>query len=161
MTRSRASLLPNRVEASPHDTHLSQHGEVMAVLHDQGDSIGPILVATRRQADSGIMVLSSACKLLYANKAARHFLRRLNRRENGHSTDGAFPVSVADILDEMLKSLTSGTSIPDRGQLEARRVLVERDQAVLLQAFGIPDRLKGERSRVVLTIQESTRTLET
>lgn len=160
MTQGLASLLPNRVEARTHDTHLSLHREVMTVSHDQGDSIGPILVATRRQTDSGIMVLSSACKLLYANKAARHFLRRLNRRENGHSTDGAFPVSVADLLDKMLKSLESGTSNPDRGQLEARRLLVERDQSVLLQAFGISDRLRGQRSRVVLTIQETTRALE-
>jgi hypothetical protein len=160
MKQGFASLLPNRVEARTHDTHLSQHGEVMAVSHNEGDSIAPIQLATRRQADSGIMVLSSACKLLYANKAARHFLRRLNRRENGHSTDGAFPVSVADLLDEMLKSLASGTSNPDRGQLEGRRLLVEQDQAVLLQAFGIPDRLKGQRSRVVLTIQETTRALE-
>jgi hypothetical protein len=100
-------------------------------------------------------VLSMACKVLYANEVAHHFLRRLNRRENGHSTDGAFPVSVADLLDEMLKSLETRTTNRNREQLEAKRLLVGQDQPLLLKAFGIPDRLNHQRSRIILVIQES------
>src|SRR5512143_387037 len=118
MTQVLASLLPNLVEVRTHDSHLLQHGEVMTVSHNEDDSAHPIQVATRRQADSGIMVLSSSCKVLFANKASYHFFRRLNRRENGHSTDGAFPVSVADLLDKIQKSLETRTANRDRVRFE-------------------------------------------
>ncbi|HEX9155152.1 MAG TPA: hypothetical protein VF819_06275 [Nitrospira sp.] len=154
MTQVVASLLPNLVEVRTHDTRLLQHGEVMTVSHNEVDSAHPIQVATRRQADSGIMVLSSSCKVLYANKASHHFFRRLNRRENGHSTDGAFPVSVADLLDKILKSLEARTANRDRVRLQVKRLVVEQDQQVLVQGFGIPDRLDIQQSRIVLTIQE-------
>jgi hypothetical protein len=128
------------------------------VAQDESLSAPPVPVAARGQADSGIMVLSSTCKVLYANKAARHFLRQLNRRENGHSTDGAFPVAVAGLLDEILKWLESRNAHRDQDQLEGRRLVLGQPQPLLLQVFGIPNRLDIWRSRIVLTIQETPQT---
>ncbi|HLZ34768.1 MAG TPA: hypothetical protein VKP13_12170 [Nitrospira sp.] len=157
MTQGLAFWLHNRAEVSTDKRHLSQQGEAVTVSHSEDDSAPLIQVAVRRPADAGIMVLSSACKVLYANKAAYRYFKRLNRGENGYSTDGAFPVSVANFLDGMLKSLETRTADRDREQLQVRRLLVERDQALLLQAFGIPDRLNVQRSRIVLTISEASR----
>lgn len=129
--------------------------EGLPMSQDEGDSGYPISLAARGHVNSGIMVLSSTGKVLYANKAAHDFLGQLNRRENDHSTNGVFPESVDNLFGEMLKLLR--TPVTNRGwkQLEARRLVVGRDQQVLLQAFGIPDRLDMQRSRIVLTIQET------
>ncbi len=160
MTQDLAFVLPNLVQVRTRNAHLLRHGEVMTVPENEVDPAQPIQVATRRQADSGIMVLSSACKVLYANKAAHHFFMRLNRKENGHLTDGAFPVSVADLFDKILKSLETRTTHRDQVRLEVKRLVVEQEQQVLVQGFGIPDQLDIQRSRVVLTIQEIAPSME-
>jgi hypothetical protein len=134
---------------------LTQQKEIATILRDDGNSEDPRFAA-REHVSSGIVVLSSTCKVLYVNKAAQDFLVRLNRNENGHSTHGAFPGSVDNLLDEMLKLLP--TAVGNRGwrQLEARPLLAASDESVLVQAFGIPDRLDLQRSRIVLTIQETS-----
>ena len=125
------------------------------MLQAESDSGYSLPFAAKGHVNSGIMVLSSSCKLLYANKAAHDFLRRLNRKENEHSTTGAFPGSVDNLFGEMLNLLR--TPVTNRGgkQLEARRLVSARDRPVLLQAFGIPDRLDIQRSRIVITIQDT------
>lgn len=153
MTSVIATALSDRVESRRRDTHMSQQGEVLGVSHNSRDSENLSRDITKRWLSLGIMVFSSACKVLYANQAAYHFLKVLNRRENGHATDGALPVSIADLFDQILQSLESRITPHDYEQLEARRSLVGHDQSVLLQAFGLPDRLETQRSRVVITMQ--------
>jgi hypothetical protein len=130
--------------------------EGMTTPQDESDCEHPVPVATRRQPDSGIIVYSSTCKVLYANNAAHQFLRRVNGREHGPSIheDDPFSSFVDDLLTEMLKSLEARTTTGDRGILQAGRLVVRQDQPVLLQAFAIPDRLDIQRSRIVLTLQE-------
>lgn len=154
MAQCLAPLLSDQGETGMLDPRRPQDGEVLTVTQDECDSVHSVPVATMRRLDLGIMVLSSTCKVLYANTAAHRFLKRLNRGENGHSTAGAFPASVADLLDEILKSFETGPAKRDREQLEERRLVVGQDQALLLQAFSIPDRMNEQRSRIVLTIQE-------
>jgi hypothetical protein len=160
MTRGLASSLSHCAEFSVQDTHLSEHREVPTVSHNNSDSGDLSQPTTKQRASLGIMVFSSSCKVLYANQAAYHFLKVLNRRENSHATPGVLPVSIADLFDQILKSLES--RITDRGyeQLEGRRLLVEQEQSVLLQAFGVPDRLGMQRSRVVITIQSVIRPVD-
>jgi hypothetical protein len=153
MTQVLASSLSNCAEVSAQDTYLSQHEEVLIVSHSNSNSEDLTHVLAEQRANLGIMVLSSACKVLYANQAAYHFLKVLNRRENSHATPGALPVSIADLFDQILKSLESRIMNRDLEQLEARRLLVGQDQSVLLKAFGVPDRLGIQRSRVVITMQ--------
>jgi hypothetical protein len=138
-----------------------QQGEVVTMSQEEGESAHPVSVATRRGINSGIIVLSSTCNVLYVNKAAHEFLVQLNRKENEHPTHGAFPKSIDHLLGVMLDLL--GTAVMNSGgkQLEARRLVTGQDQPVLLQAFGIPDRLDIQRSRIVLTIQETSHPVET
>lgn len=157
MTQDLASSPFNRVEFRAQDIHLSQHGEVLAVPHNSSDSGDLSRDIMKQRAGLGIMVLSSARQVLYENQAAYHFLKALNRRENGHATHGALPGSIADLFDQILKSLESRITNRDHAQLEARRLLVGQDQSVLLQGFGLPDRLGMQRSRVVITMQGGIR----
>ncbi len=123
---------------------------------DECDCFPPAPVAAGGRADPGIMVFSLTCRVLYANKTSHHFLRRLNQRENGHSTAGAFPSSVSDLLDELLKSLEIRATNGDPEPLEARRLVEGEGRRLLLKGFGISDRLDIRRSRIVLTIQETS-----
>lgn len=160
MTQGLASVLSNRVEFRAQDTHLSQHGEVLTVPHHSSDSENFSRDITKQRAGLGIMVFSSACTVLYANQTAYHFLKVLDRGENGHATQGALPVSIADLFDQILKSLESRIRNHDYEQFEARRSLVGQDQSVLLQAFGLPDRLGMQRSRIVITMRGVTRPVD-
>lgn len=74
---------------------------------------------TKQWPSLGIMVFSSVGKVLYANQTAYHFLKVLNRSENGHATDGALPVSIADLFDQILESLESRITHHDYEPLEA------------------------------------------
>jgi len=123
---------------------------------EEGESAHPVSVATRRGINSGIIVLSSTCNVLYVNKAAHEYLVQLNRKENDHPTHGAFPESIDHLLGEILNVLRTAVMNNGWKQLEARRLVTGQDQPVLLQAFGIPDRLDIQRSRIVLTIQETS-----
>lgn len=157
MTQGLASSLSNRVGSCKQGTCLSLHGEVLIVSHNSSDSENLSRVITKQGGGLGIMVFSSACNMLHANQAAHHFLKVLNRGENGHATDGALPVSIADLFDQILQSLESRGTNHDHEQLEVRRSLAGQDQPVLLHAVGLPNRLGIQRSRVVITMQEVIR----
>jgi hypothetical protein len=125
---------------------------------DERQSVLPMVLAARRHFNSGIVVFSSARKVLYVNEAAHDFFRRLNRMENDHTTwaiQGAVPRSVDNLLDEMLKLLRHAVMNRSWKRLEARP-LVAADQPVLVQAFGIPNRVDTQRSLIVLTIQDTS-----
>lgn len=157
MTHDLASSPSNRAEFRAQDMHMLQHQEVLAVSLSTSDSGDLSRDITKLPTSVGIMVFSSACEVLYANQAAYHFLKTLNHREKGHAIHGALPVSIADLFDQILKSLESRIANRDHPQLEARRLLVGQDQSVLLRGFGIPDRLGIQRSRVVITMQRRIR----
>ncbi len=157
MTQGLASSLTNLVEFRAQDMRVSQHGEVLSVPQNSGESEDLSRDITTQRAGLGIMVFSSACKVLYANQAAYHFLKALNHWENGHATDGALPDSIAGLFDQIRKSLESRVTNRDHERFEGRRLLVGEDQSVLLQGFGLPDRLGILRSRVVITMQGGIR----
>jgi len=100
-------------------------------------------------------VFSSTRKALYVNETGQQLLLQLNRNENGHSADTAIPRSVVHLLDEMLPFLQVGGADSGWRQLEAKRLGVASDRAVVVRTFGIPDRLDVKRSLIVLTIQET------
>jgi hypothetical protein len=139
---------------------VSQHEEVLVVSHASSDSENLSPVIMKRPVGLGIIVFSSACNILYANQAAHHFLKVLNRGENGHATDGTLPVSITDLFDRILESLESRGTNHDYEQLEVRRSFAEQDQPVLLRAFGLPNRLGIQPSRVVVTIEEVIRSFD-
>ena len=150
MTQGLASVLSDCVECSVPHSQGSRQGEVVIVPRRGGD-FGHGSRAFTEQV--GIMVFSSTCKVLYANQAAHHFLKALNRQENGHATDGALPASIARLFDEMLQSLECRITNRDQKPLQARRLLEGQDRSVLLQVFGLSDRFGLPRSRVVITLE--------
>ena len=121
----------------------------------EGDAVHPIPLALRGRADSGILVFSSSCTVLYANQLAHQFLRRLNRVENGDSAKSSIPTSVADLLDVVLTSLETRTAQRARTHLEAKRLMMGQDQPLLLRVFVTADQPDITQSRIVLTIRET------
>jgi len=124
----------------------TQQGEILGMPRDE----------RKQHANAGILVLSLNRKVLYANKAAHDFLTRLNRIENDPSTNGAFPRSVDSLLSEVLRLLRAAVLNCDWKHLEAKGLVADAAQPLLVQAFAIPDRLGIQRSRIVLTIQETS-----
>lgn len=125
--------------------------------HTGNDSDNLNRDVTKQWPRLGIMVFSSVRKVLHANQAAYHFLKVLNCTDNGHTADGALPGSIADLFDQILQSLESRITHHDSDPLEARQSLVWQNRSVLVPAFGLPNRLGTQRSRVVVTMQEVTR----
>lgn len=154
MTQGLASVFADCPKVSAQHVPLSQEGEVTFGPHASSDSGEPSEGLTKQWAPAGIMVFSPSCRVLYANQSAYHFLTLLNYRETGHATSGALPASVADLFDQILRSLASPITIGAGKQIEARRVLVGRDHAVVLYAFGLPDRLEIGGLRVVITMRD-------
>ena len=126
----------------------------------QGEIVRMSRHESKQPANAGIVVLSLNRKVLYANKAAHDFLMRLNRSENDPSTNGAFPRSLDNLLSEVLRLLRAAVLNCDWKHLEAKGLVADADQPLLVQAFAIPDRLGIQRSRIVLTIQETTQRLD-
>ena len=153
MTKGGASLLADCSEFSTQHVPVSQEREALTGSHNGSVSGDLSQVLPKSRLTVGIMVFSSSCTMLYANQIAFELLKVLNRWENGHATYGVLPVSVADLFDQMRVSIASRMMNLGCERLEARRVLVGPDPAVLLQAFGLLDRLGMRESRVVITMQ--------
>src|SRR5262245_3284225 len=128
----------------------AKQGEVFPMSQDE----------SKWHINAGIVVLSLNRRVLYANKTAHDFLMRLNRIEHDPSTNGAFPRSVDNLLSEVLRLLRVAVLNCDWKQLEARELVDDADRPLLVQAFAIPDRLGIQRSRIVLTIQETAQRLD-
>lgn len=110
-------------------------------------------------ARQGIMVFASSSNMLYANGDAHYFLKRLN--QEGYTTDGALPVIITDLFDKMRKVLESRPVDSEPCALKTSRLILGQDHPVLLQMFGLPDRLEPHRSRVVIKMEQLPRALET
>lgn len=122
----------------PHEDHISLADGLCA--------------AEKGRCNSGIVVFSSTRKTLYMNEVAQQLLIRLNRAEKG---DSPLPRSVDNLLDEILLVLRIDASERGWKQLAARRFAMAPDRSVLVKTFGIPDRLDAQRSRIVMTMQET------
>ncbi|MGA6829319.1 hypothetical protein ACO9S2_17145 [Nitrospira sp. NS4] len=153
MTQGLASLLMDCPEYGTQEAQMSQEKEALTGPQNGSDSVVLSRVLPKPRRRVGIMVFSSSCKMLYANQTAFEFLKLLNWREHGHATDGALPGSVADLFDRMRLALACWTGNVERQRLEARQLLVDQDEAVLLQAFGLRDQIGGGGSRVVIRME--------
>lgn len=159
MIETVSSRASRRGELNVPANQRSHQPEVLSVSQNKGNSNSEVFSQgiTGDRAGLGIMVFSSACKMLYANQAAYHLLKRLNRRENGHATVGALPSSMTDLFDRIVKSLESRIASGTCEQVEARRLLEGQDESIMLQAFGLPDQQGLQRARIVMTIQGGVR----
>lgn len=153
MTWAFAPSLLNRVESCLRDRHVSPASN---------GSEKPSRDIMKQRPGLGIMVLSSVRTVLYANRTAYHFLKVLHCRENSQATDGTLPVVIADFFDQVLQLLEDRITHHDYEPFEVRRLFVGmgKNRSLLVRAFGLPDRLGTQRSRVVVTMQEVIRPLD-
>lgn len=120
-------------------------------IPENGAQTDPVL--EKAQDQCGIIVLSSARKLLYLNKAARDLLMVLSQHERGRAPNGSLPKSVEYLLDEILALIR--IPVENRGwrRLAAKRLLKAPGESVLVQAFGTHQRPDTPQSPIVLTMQ--------
>lgn len=131
----------------------SQHREVLTVSQEECESARPVPVAATRQAGLGVVVFSPTTRLLYANESARQFLKRLNGTEKDHQTDGVLPLSIDGIFSEILKALEIRAVNGDGELLQVHRLVGGQDKPVVVRAYGLPDQIGMQRSRIVITMQ--------
>lgn len=156
MTQGLASLFSDCIESVIQSSQVPQpgeHGPVVIESRNGNDAGHRSQALTEQRAAIGIMVFSSMCKALYANKAAYEFLKVLNRWENGHATDGALPGVIAGLYDQMELVLVSRIKKGDGETRTAQRLVTGEGQTVRLYAFGLRDRLGVQGSRIVITMQ--------
>ena len=125
----------------------------MTISHENSDTA---LRPAGGQLNAGIVVFSSLRKALYLNDAARRVLIRLHQHENDNPANGALPRSLDTLLDEMLPLLGTANLGGGWKRLQARRLMAGPDRPILVNTFGISDRLDIQRALIVLTFQDAT-----
>lgn len=113
----------------------------------------PTQMATERPPVPGIMVFTATCRLLYSNGAARDFLKRLSQEDGGEATDYSLQPVIARLFNQTRQVVERRPMQGDEGRLDTVRLVVGRDQPVLLQAFGFSDRVDPHRSRIVVRME--------
>jgi hypothetical protein len=109
---------------------ITQQEEIVTLSNDDGHSMTATPFFAGRQLTSGVAVFSSTRRALYVDEAAQELLMRLNRKENEHSTHGAIPSSINNLLDEMLRLLRKAGMHHGWKQLEARWLVAAPNQGV-------------------------------
>jgi hypothetical protein len=118
-----------------------------------GNGVRPDPVPDHAQDHCGIVVLSSARKILYLNKAARDLFMVLNQHERGRASNGSLPKSVDYLLDEILALIRIPVANSGWRRLAAKRLLKAPGESVLVQAFGTRYRPDTPQSPIVLTMR--------
>ena len=62
-----------------------------------------LLASAHEAVDVGLAVFSSSAQVLYLDRPARRLLKRINVNEQGYATDGALPLILAELYDELLR----------------------------------------------------------
>jgi hypothetical protein len=118
-----------------------------------GNGAQPEPVLQNAQEHCGIVVLSSARKILYLNKAARNLLMVLSQHERGRAPNGSLPKSVEYLLDEILALIRIPVEHRGWRRLAAKRLLKAPGESVLVQAFGTRHCPDTPQSPIVLTMR--------
>lgn len=104
--------------------------------------------------DVGFAVFSSSCQMLYLDWPARRLLKRINLSEKGYATDGALPVILTELYDEILRVVCDRMKAQSWTCVVVKRVIPMQGLQMVLRGVGLPDRHGIERVRIVLAIQE-------
>jgi hypothetical protein len=123
----------------------------MMTIPGDGTQTDPVL--EKAEDRCGIVVLSSARKILYINKAARDLLMVLSQHERGRVPNGSLPKSVEYLLDEILALIRIPVEHRGWRRLAAKRLLKAPGESVLVQAFGTHYRPDTPHPPIVLTIR--------
>ena len=102
----------------------------------------------------GLAVFSSSAQVLYLDRPARRFLQRINLSEKGYATDGALPLILTELYDELLKVVCDRTKAQCWACVVVKRVIPMQGFQMVLRGVGLPDRHGIERARIVFAMQE-------
>ena len=102
----------------------------------------------------GFAVFSSSAQVLYLDRPARRLLKRINLSEKGHATDGALPVILTELYDELLTVVCDRLKAQCWTCVSVKRVIPMQGFRMVLRGVGLPDRRGIERARIVLVMQE-------
>jgi len=110
---------------------------------------------------TGIVVLTSARRLLYMNLQAQELCRHLLGMENDVTAKGPLPQAVADLRDEVVKHLERASHFKDWESVELSRVAGNLERPVLLRGLGLPDPLGVSPACVLILMEEANGRAET
>lgn len=102
----------------------------------------------------GLVVFSSSAQVLYLDRPARRWLKRINLSEKGYATDGALPLILTEFYDELLRVACDRTKAQCWTCVVVKRVIPMQGIRMVLRGVGLPDRHGTDRVRIVLAMQE-------
>lgn len=102
----------------------------------------------------GFVVFSTSAQVLYLNRPARGLLKRINLSEKGYATDGALPLMLTELYDDLLRVVCDRTKAQCLTCVEVKRVIPVQGRRMLLRGLGLPASQGIERVRIVLAMQE-------
>src|SRR5688500_19245959 len=88
--------------------------------------------------DAGILLFSSAHKLIYMDAHARELSARINLSQSGYAANGILPPSVTMLSAEIVKGVDAKIKANDPTPFEIRRLISDMEHPVLLRGYGFP-----------------------
>lgn len=129
--------------------------EIVTPTNSRGSDAGDQMPApTHDPVGVGLVVFSSSAQVLYLDRPARRLLKRINLSEKGYATDGALPLILTELYDELLRVVCDRTKAQCWTCVVVTRVIPMQGLRMLLRGVGLPDRQGIERVRIVLALQE-------
>jgi len=89
--------------------------------------------------DAGILLFSSAHKLIYMDAHARELSARINLSQSGYSANGILPPAVTMLAAEIVKGVEARINANDPTPFEVRRLISNMEHPVLLRGYGFPN----------------------
>ena len=120
----------------------------------RGSDAGDQLPTPAHDAGVGFAVFSSSAQVLYLDRHARRLLKRINLSEKGYATDGALPLILTELYDELLTAVCDRTEAQCRTCVSVKRVIPMQGFRMMLRGVGLPDKHGIERVRIVFVMQE-------
>lgn len=105
-------------------------------------------------ADAGIVLFSSAHKLIYMDAQARELSARINLSQSGYSANGILPPSVTMLSAEIVKGVQAKIIANDPTPFEVRRLISDMDHPVLLRGYGFPDGMGAKEGGVLILMED-------
>ncbi len=113
-----------------------------------------------KRAGPGILLLTSSMQLLYRDRRTWELCGEINKAQNGTAANGVLPPAVAELADEIMKTLHVRTEAKDWEHFRVKRIIGDPKRPVLLRGVGLPDRNGLQQSRILITMEEVGRRQE-
>jgi DNA-binding CsgD family transcriptional regulator len=113
-----------------------------------------------KRAGPGILLLSSSMQLLYRDRRTWELCAQINKTQNGKAANGVLPPAVAELADEIMKTLQIRTEAKDWENFRMKRIIGSAKRPILLRGVGLPDRSGIQQSRILMTMEEVGRRQE-